>query len=146
MASVPCGITCDFFCIVLPVSFLPSIMYPRPYTWIPKLDKSAGGFKLQSELWHFEFQRFIERRYGRFERAIRLPQNVKADGIEAEYINGVLKVAVPKTAESSRHKIKIGSGSSGGIFSRIAHKLSGNDASVGVKSGGSTPQQSEMKH
>lgn len=90
--------------------------------------------------------RFIERRYGRFERSIRLPQNVKADGIEAEYVNGVLKVAVPKSAESSRHKIKIGSGSSSGIFSRIAHKLSGSDTSVGVKSGESTQQQSEMKH
>jgi len=89
--------------------------------------------------------RFVERRYGRFERSIRLPENVKTDGIEAEYTNGVLKVAILKSAESSRHKIKIGSGSSG-LFSKIAHKLSGNDASVDVKSGESTQQQREIKH
>jgi HSP20 family protein len=91
--------------------------------------------------------RFVERRYGRFERSIRLPQDVKADGIEAEYVNGVLKVAIPKSAESSRQKVKIGSGSSSGIFSKLAHKLTGSEEgkSVDVKSGDKS-QQTNMKH
>lgn len=91
--------------------------------------------------------RFVERRYGRFERSIRLPQDVKADGIEAEYVNGVLKVAIPKSAESSRQKIKIGSGSGSGIFSKLAHKLTGSEEgkSVDVKSGDKS-QQTNMKH
>jgi HSP20 family protein len=37
-----------------------------------------------------------ERTYGRFERAFTLPNDVKADEIQAEYKDGVLKVLVPK--------------------------------------------------
>ncbi len=92
--------------------------------------------------------RFVERRYGRFERAIRLPQDVKAEGVEAEYVNGVLKVAIPKATESLRQKIKIGSGSSSGIFSKLAHKLTGSDEkkTVDVKSGESSQQKTDIKH
>ncbi|WP_141736383.1 Hsp20/alpha crystallin family protein [Oligoflexus tunisiensis] len=87
--------------------------------------------------------RIVERRYGRFQRAIRLPENVKTDGIEAEYTNGVLKVAVPKSAESGRQKIKIGSGNGSGIFSKLANKLTGGEER---KSSEGSSQKSEMKH
>ncbi|HYX38908.1 MAG: Hsp20/alpha crystallin family protein [Pseudobdellovibrionaceae bacterium] len=91
--------------------------------------------------------RFIERRTGRFQRSIRMPQDVKAEGIEADYVNGVLKIAVPKSAESMRQKIKIGSSAGSGIFSRIANKLAGHDEShrVDVRSTDNA-QQSDMRH
>jgi len=48
-----------------------------------------------------------ERTFGRFERSIRLPVPVEAEGVKATYRDGVLEVRLPK-AESSRPKeIKI---------------------------------------
>jgi len=54
--------------------------------------------------------RFVERRYGRFDRTIALPQSVDADTISAQYDNGVLTLELPKAAESRRRKIEIGRG------------------------------------
>lgn len=34
--------------------------------------------------------------YGSFKRSFKLPENGKADDIKAEYVNGVLKVFIPK--------------------------------------------------
>ena len=48
-----------------------------------------------------------ERSYGTFQRAFTLPENVNIDGIEAEYDNGVLKVAVPKTEPVKPKEIKV---------------------------------------
>lgn len=87
--------------------------------------------------------RFIERRYGSFRRSVMLPSGVQQDGIEAQYIDGVLKVAVPKSPEAKRQKIKIGEGK-GGIFSRLADKLSPGKDSVDVKS--SDRKGEEMRH
>lgn len=53
-------------------------------------------------------QRFVERRYGRFERVVTLPEDIKADMVSADYVNGVLKVSVPKALQSKRQKISIG--------------------------------------
>ncbi|WP_225772891.1 Hsp20/alpha crystallin family protein [Pseudomonas sp. Marseille-Q5115] len=41
-----------------------------------------------------------ERRYGSFERAFTLPKSVDAEGIEATFKHGVLKVTLPKKAEA----------------------------------------------
>jgi len=54
--------------------------------------------------------RFIERRFGRFERVLSLPQSVDAEKITASYDNGVLTLKLPKSAESRRRKIEIGRG------------------------------------
>jgi HSP20 family protein len=48
-----------------------------------------------------------ERFYGRFQRAITLPDNVDTDNIDAAYEEGVLKITVPKTEESQRKKIEV---------------------------------------
>lgn len=53
----------------------------------------------QSETYHR-----IERRTGRFARAVMLPCAVQEDKVEARYLDGVLRVTLPKTAEAtSRH-------------------------------------------
>ena len=49
----------------------------------------------------------VERHYGSFERAIRLPASVKADKVEATFKNGVLTIELPKTEESKAKSVKI---------------------------------------
>lgn len=53
---------------------------------------------------------FSERRYGSFKRSFRLPENVDVDKIAASFDKGVLKVTLPKSAqtESEEKKIEIG--------------------------------------
>lgn len=48
--------------------------------------------------------------YGAFQRAFDLAEDVKADQIEAQYENGVLKVLVPKTRASKAEQIRISEG------------------------------------
>ncbi|MCJ7653672.1 MAG: Hsp20/alpha crystallin family protein, partial [Actinobacteria bacterium] len=38
----------------------------------------------------------VERAYGLFQRSVRLPSDVDADAIKANYDSGVLNVSVPK--------------------------------------------------
>jgi HSP20 family protein len=54
----------------------------------------------------------MERRYGAFSRSVQLPPGVDTDKAEASYRNGVLEVALPKTAEykSSVKKITVNGG------------------------------------
>lgn len=52
------------------------------------------------------FQR-IERRYGRFERHIHLPQSVDQSKIEATTTDGVLKLTMPKTESARARAIQI---------------------------------------
>ena len=54
--------------------------------------------------------RFVERRFGRFERVLSLPQSVDTEKITASYDNGVLTLKLPKSAESRRRRIQIGHG------------------------------------
>lgn len=49
----------------------------------------------------------IERSYGSFSRSFRLPAEVDADKVEADYKDGVLKIRLPKTKESSVKKIEV---------------------------------------
>ena len=54
----------------------------------------------------------IERTYGTFTRSFALPNNVSAEGVEADMADGVLTVKVPKRAESQPKKIAVKSGAS----------------------------------
>jgi len=56
----------------------------------------------EGEQWH----RF-ERRYGRFERCLRLPDYVDPERCEAHYENGVLRLQLPKTEEGKERHIEI---------------------------------------
>ena len=49
----------------------------------------------------------IERSYGRYVRSFRLPDDVDADKIDAEFESGVLRVHLPKGDDHTRTKIKI---------------------------------------
>ena len=49
----------------------------------------------------------MERAYGKFERAIRLPSKVTDDGATASYRDGVLTVILPKAANAGRNRIEI---------------------------------------
>lgn len=53
-----------------------------------------------------------ERSYGSFRRTIQLPDDVDEDKIEATYKKGILKIVLPKTAQSVslRRKIEIKKG------------------------------------
>ncbi len=49
----------------------------------------------------------VERRYGQFERRMRLPGYVNADKIQATYEHGVLKLTLPKTEAAKARSIQI---------------------------------------
>lgn len=58
-------------------------------------DKAAEGF------------RRIERRFGRFHRAIRLPDRVDVNAVEASYRDGLLTITVPKAEEAKPRRIEV---------------------------------------
>jgi HSP20 family protein len=49
----------------------------------------------------------VERLYGRFQRAVRLPRPVAADDVKASFKNGVLVVTLPKSPEARQRKVPI---------------------------------------
>ena len=49
----------------------------------------------------------MERRYGSFQRSLRLPDTVDDTKIDARFDNGVLKVTLPKRPELTREQRKI---------------------------------------
>lgn len=58
-------------------------------------EKDAEGF------------RRIERHFGRFHRAVRLPDRVAADRVEAGYRDGMLTITVPKAEEAKPRRIQV---------------------------------------
>jgi len=64
-----------------------------------------GEKKFEEEKKEQNFHR-IERRYGSFERRIRLPRGTNLEKIEADYENGLLKINIPKE-EVKTQKIEI---------------------------------------
>ena len=50
----------------------------------------------------------IERSFGRFSRALSLPDGVDPDGIQASFRDGVLEVRIPKPEERKPRRIEIG--------------------------------------
>lgn len=49
----------------------------------------------------------VERVSGRFHRRLALPDTADAEGIKAEYNNGVLEIEVPKQTKSLPRRIKV---------------------------------------
>ena len=50
----------------------------------------------------------VERSYGSFTRSFTLPQTVTAEGAAADFENGILRVSLPKRAETKARKIEVG--------------------------------------
>jgi HSP20 family protein len=48
-----------------------------------------------------------EFRYGKFERIIPLPVQVKTDAVQAEYKNGILTLNLPKSEEAQKKVVKV---------------------------------------
>ena len=53
----------------------------------------------------------IERSFGRFSRALALPDGINPDAVTAEFDRGVLSVRIPKPEERKPRRITIGTGS-----------------------------------
>jgi HSP20 family protein len=53
----------------------------------------------------------VERSFGRFSRALNLPDGVEPDKVEANFDNGVLEVRIPKPEETQPTRVQIGKGS-----------------------------------
>ena len=49
----------------------------------------------------------VERSYGSFTRSFTLPQTVSAEGANADYSNGVLRVTLPKREETKARRIEV---------------------------------------
>ena len=56
-----------------------------------------------------DFRR-LERQFGRFHRAVRLPDRVDGGRVEATYRDGLLKIAVPKAEDAKPRRIQVMSG------------------------------------
>jgi len=54
-----------------------------------------------------ENYRMMERRYGSFQRSLRLPDTVDEDKVEASFDKGVLKISLPKWPETIGKERKI---------------------------------------
>ena len=52
-----------------------------------------------------------ERRHGEFTRRLHLGETLDTDGLTADYVDGVLVVTIPVTAEASPRRVAIGAGS-----------------------------------
>ncbi|MGD0426977.1 MAG: Hsp20/alpha crystallin family protein [Candidatus Acidiferrales bacterium] len=66
----------------------------------------TGERKFEEKVKEEDYLR-IERTYGSFSRSFGLPNTVNTEAIKAEYKNGVLKVELPKRAESKPKQVKI---------------------------------------
>ncbi|HUH13019.1 MAG TPA: Hsp20/alpha crystallin family protein, partial [Longimicrobiales bacterium] len=64
----------------------------------------SGEKKVEQEEGEGEY-RLFERRYGRFERSFRVPQNIVQDDVSARYDNGLLLVTLPKAEEAKPRRI-----------------------------------------
>lgn len=51
--------------------------------------------------------RRVERHFGRFHRAVRLPEGVDPDGIEAHYRDGILEIVVPRDERARPRKVVV---------------------------------------
>ena len=85
---------------------------PGLYEKDVSLTVQNGVLTIQGEkkLEHDEEQEnyhIMERRYGSFQRTLRLPESVDEGKIEARFENGVLKVTLPKHPEAAGEPRKI---------------------------------------
>jgi HSP20 family protein len=71
----------------------------------------------------------VERQFGKFSRALTLPEGINADAIEAKFVHGVLEVRIPKPEERKprRFEIKATNGNGNGNGKPAAIEGSANE-------------------
>lgn len=65
----------------------------------------------------------VERQYGEFQRIFNLPASVDSEKVEANFSDGVLRIAIPKAEVARPKQIRIGEEKSG-LFGRLLGKES----------------------
>ncbi|SMC23925.1 HSP20 family protein [Desulfacinum hydrothermale DSM 13146] len=68
---------------------------------------TVKGEKKQEKEEKGESYHRVERRFGSFARSIALPADVKSEGVEAVYRDGVLRIEIPKSERSRQKKIAV---------------------------------------
>ena len=68
---------------------------------------SIRGRKEEERKEERENYRLSERRFGSFQRSLRLPQDVDPEKIDAQFTKGVLKVTLPKSEDALKKQKKI---------------------------------------
>jgi HSP20 family protein len=68
---------------------------------------TISGERVAEEKGEEDGVRHTERAWGRFSRSIRLPENVDASKVNADYKAGVLQVSLPKAEEAKPQKIEV---------------------------------------
>jgi HSP20 family protein len=68
---------------------------------------TISGEKKQEREEKTEHYYSVERQFGSFSRSFMLPGDVKEEGIEANYKDGVLTVTFPKTEHARQKKIEV---------------------------------------
>jgi HSP20 family protein len=66
----------------------------------------SGQRQMSDEARHEDYYR-IERSYGRFSRSFALPETVDRNRIEAAYLNGILRVTLPKREDWEPRSINV---------------------------------------
>lgn len=75
---------------------------------------------------------FVERSYGTFQRSLRLPYAIESEQVQANFENGVLTVAVPKTGWQERsRRIQVQGRGAGGQGSQDAQSGQGGRGTGG---------------
>jgi len=86
----------------------------------------------------------VERTYGTFLRAFQLPQGVDENRIEAEFVDGLLTVRVPKAALPQPRRIEIRNSGSQPVVQGTGTRSSvrsGSSGSSGSSNPSGSPQQ-----
>ncbi|HTE21024.1 MAG TPA: Hsp20/alpha crystallin family protein [Armatimonadota bacterium] len=82
-----------------------------------------------------------ERRYGYFERVLPLPQNVDEEAVRCEFVDGVLKLHLPKVAEQKPQIRRIPIG--GGQAQAASLEASAEPAAQSLGQGAAEPERHE---
>jgi len=80
-----------------------------------------GERKIEKEEKEENFRR-VERQYGEFTRSFTLPSSVDPGQVNANYVNGVLKITLAKKAEAKPKQIKVNVGSANALEAKPQRK------------------------
>src|SRR5258708_16472962 len=80
-----------------------------------------GERKIEKEEKEENFRR-VERQYGEFTRSFTLPSSVDTEQVNANYDNGVLKIALAKKAEAKPKQIQVNAGSANTLEAKPQRK------------------------